>query len=283
MIGAIRSPGIGLMDLRNLRNLWINRRDALALFLVLTFVSLVGCHQTARNQVNQITVAAAADLAPAFEELGREFEQQNKVKVVFSFGSSGLLAKQIENGAPIDLFAAANVDYLNQLEQERLIIAGTKSVYARGRIVLWTPKDSPLHIEELSHLTRMEVKRIAIANPDHAPYGMAARQALESAGIWDAVKPKLVYGENIRQTLQYAQTGNAEVAIVALSLSLQSDGRWVLIPQELYKPIDQALGVVMGTKHEPEARQFAGFVSSTRGRAIMRNYGFVLPGENSDR
>jgi len=283
MIGAIRSPGIGLMDLRNLRNLWINRRDALALFLVLTFVSLVGCHRTARNQVNQITVAAAADLAPAFEELGREFEQQNKVKVVFSFGSSGLLAKQIENGAPIDLFAAANVDYLNQLEQERLIIAGTKSVYARGRIVLWTPKDSPLHIEELSHLTRMEVKRIAIANPDHAPYGMAARQALESAGIWDAVKPKLVYGENIRQTLQYAQTGNAEVAIVALSLSLQSDGRWVLIPQELYKPIDQALGVVMGTKHEPEARQFAGFVSSTRGRAIMRNYGFVLPGENSDR
>jgi molybdate transport system substrate-binding protein len=183
----------------------------------------------------------------------------------------------------MDLFAAANVDYVNQLEKEGLIIAETKSVYARGRIVLWTPKDSPLHIEELSHLTRPEVKRIAIANPDHAPYGMAARQALESVGIWEAVKPKLVYGENIRQTLQYAQTGNVEVAIVALSLSLQTDGRRVLIPQELYKPIDQALAVVKGTKHEPEARQFAGFISSPQGRAIMSKYGFVLPGENAVR
>ncbi len=165
----------------------------------------------------ELTVAAAADLAPAFEELGREFQPTHKIKVVFSFGSSGLLAKQIENGAPMDLFAAANTDYIDQLDKQGLIVPDTRTIYARGRITLWTRKDSPQRIEKISDLTRPEVKRIAIANPDHAPYGMAAREALQRAGIWDSVKSKLVYGENIRQTLQYAETGNVEVAIVVES------------------------------------------------------------------
>ncbi len=228
----------------------------------------------------ELTVAAAADLAPAFEELGREFQPTHKIKVVFSFGSSGLLAKQIENGAPMDLFAAANTDYIDQLDKQGLIVPDTRTIYARGRITLWTRKDSPQRIEKISDLTRPEVKRIAIANPDHAPYGMAAREALQRAGIWDSVKSKLVYGENIRQTLQYAETGNVEVAIVAQSLSLQSDGQWFLIPEELHRPLDQALAVIKGTKNEREAREFAQFVMGPQGREIMRKYGFTLPRES---
>lgn len=225
----------------------------------------------------QLTVAAAADLNNAFEEIGKEFQSTNNIKVVFNFGSSGLLTKQIENGAPVDLFASANVSYVNQLEQKGLIIPDTKRIYARGRITIWTANSSGLSIEKLEDLTGPEVKRIGIANPEHAPYGMAARQALETAGLWETVKPKLVYGENIRQTLQYAQTGNVDVSIVALSLSTQSDGRWVLVPEELHDPLDQALAVIEGTKNEAAARAFVEFVLGERGQTIMRRYGFKLP------
>src|SRR5882672_3289884 len=160
----------------------------------LILVSACNRHSPVANN-KELTVAAAADLAPAFEELGREFHATHQIKVIFSFGSTGLLAKQIENGAPMDLFAAANTDYIDQLDKEGLIISGTRANYARGRITLWTPKDSPLHIEKIGDLTNADVKRIAIANPDHAPYGMAAREALQKAGVWETIKPKVIYGD----------------------------------------------------------------------------------------
>ena len=224
----------------------------------------------------ELTVAAASDLTPAFEEIGREFETTQKTKVVFVFGSTGLLTRQIENGAPFDVFAAANVSFIDQLEQKGLIVPGTTTSYARGRITLWTTAESPLKIETIQDLTRAEVHRIAIANPDHAPYGQAAREALETAGIWEAVKPKLVYGDNIRQTLQFAESGNVEVAIVALSLSVQSKGRWVLVPEELHKPLDQGMGIIKGTKNEQAARGFSDFVNGAKGREIMGKYGFAF-------
>lgn len=227
----------------------------------------------------EIIVAAAADLAPAFEELGRQFEQETGTRVTFSFGSTGTLAKQIENGAPIDLFAAANVEFVEQLERQGLIVSETKALYARGRITIWTRADSALKVERIEDLAHHEVARIAIANPEHAPYGRAAREALESAGIWEAVEPKLVYGENVRQAMQYAETGNADAAITALSLSVQSDGRWALIPEELHKPLDQALAVIKGARLELEARRFAEFINSAQGRSTIRKYGFLLPGE----
>ena len=246
------------------------------LALLTTLVFEWACHRTT-NQPPELTVAAASDLTQAFEEIGREFEASNKTKVVFVFGSTGLLTRQIENGAPMDLFAAANVDYVNQLEQKGLIIPGTKAIYARGRITLWTTTDSPLKIETISDLRRPDAKRIAIANPDHAPYGLAAQQALQTAGLWDEVKPKLVYGDNIRQTLQYAETGNVDVAIVALSLSKQSKGRWTLIPEELHKPIDQGLAVIKTTRNEAAARAFSGFITGPRGKEILAKYGFAFP------
>jgi molybdate transport system substrate-binding protein len=249
----------------------------LSLLTLLTTLVFEWACRPSNNQTTEITVAAASDLTAAFEELGREFEKTQKIKVVFVFGSKGILTRQIENGAPMDLFAAANVAYIEQLEQQGLIVPGTKAIYARGRITLWTTTDNPLTVESISDLTRPEIKRIAIANPDHAPYGLAAKQALESAGVWDAVKPKLVYGDNIRQTLQYAETGNVDVSIVALSLSQQSSGRWTLVPEQLHQPIDQGLAVIKSTHNEQAARAFAGFVTGPRGREILGKYGFAFP------
>src|SRR5215213_373557 len=244
---------------------------------VLALACVTACRDQSRTTSGpheELTVAAASDVTPAFEEIAREFESATKTKVVFVFGSTGLLTRQIENGAPVDLFAAANVSYVDHLEKEGLIIPGTKAIYARGRITLWTPNESTLRLQGIADLARPEVMRVAIANPDHAPYGLAAKQALQSAGIWDRVQSKLVYGDNIRQTLQYAATGNVEVAIVALSLSIQSNGRWTPIPEELHQPLDQGLAVIKTTKNEPAARAFAAFINSPQGKAIMKKYGF---------
>ena len=245
-----------------------------ACLLALACVTACKDRSSVTSASDELTVAAASDLTPAFEEIGREFEAANKTKVVFMFGSTGLLTKQIENGAPVDLFAAANVSYIDVLDQKGLIIPDSKAVYARGRITLWTSDTSDIRLQGIADLARPEVMRIAIANPDHAPYGLAAKQALESVGIWDRVQPKLVYGDNIRQTLQYAETGNVDVAIVALSLSVQSHGRWTLIPEQLHQPIDQGLGIIKTTKNEKAARAFAAFLAGPHGQAIMKKYGF---------
>lgn len=231
-----------------------------------------------------LTVAAAADLTPAFQELGVAFKEQTGIDVVFSFGSTGQLTQQIEQGAPVDVFAAANRAYIDELEQQGLVITDTVALYAQGRLTIWTRADSPLTFDSIDDLTQEGVTRLAIANPEHAPYGVAAREALESAGLWEVLQPKLILGENIAHTLQFAETGNVDVAIVALSLSIATgdEGRFVLIPAELHNPLDQALAVVSSTAHEAEARQFAAFVNSETGRVIMRHYGFILPGEQLD-
>ncbi len=243
---------------------------------------LVSCaHSTSRPTATTLTVSAAADLMPAFEEIGKLFEQETSVKVSFNFGSTGQLAQQIEQGAPVDLFAAANVSFVEGLEKKKFILSDTKALYAQGRITLWTRNDSPLRLERVEDLARPEVRRMAIANPEHAPYGIAAREALQSAGIFEQVKSRLVFGENVAQTLQYAESGNVDAAIVALSLSTQSTGRWVLIPEALHKPLNQVLAVISGTKHEQEARRFAAFINGTKGRPVMHKYGFILPGEES--
>lgn len=225
-------------------------------------------------------VSAASDLTPAFQEIGQLYERQTGTKVVFNFGSTGQLAQQIEQGAPVDLFAAANVAYIDELERKNLILPGTKQHYATGRIAVWTRKDSPLQLERIEDLTRAGVIRVAIANPEHAPYGIAAREALQTAGIWDQIQPKLVFGENISQTLHYAETGNVDAAIVAVSLSVSSEGgRWTVLPAELHKPLAQALAIIKTAKNESEARQFAAFISGAAGRETMRRYGFALPDE----
>jgi molybdate transport system substrate-binding protein len=226
-------------------------------------------------------VAAAADLSQAFAEVGAAFEARTGQKVVFSFGSTGLLAKQIAEGAPFDLFAAADTSYADQLTHQGVCAADSRTLYARGRIVAWTRRgllQQPL--KSLEELREKRFVKIAIANPEHAPYGRAAMQALASVGIVDEVRPRLVFGENVRQALQFAQSGNAEVAVVALSLAVGAEGDYLSIDEGLHRPIDQAL-VVCGKDKERTrgARAFSAFVGSEEGRRIMRRYGFLLPGE----
>ena len=252
---------------------------SVAVILVLLFFPACRSSPPAGSLPVTLTVSAAADLLPAFEELGKLFTRESGIKVTFNFGSTGQLTQQIEQGAPVDLLAAANVSFVEELERQNLIIPDTKTLYAQGRITLWTRSDSSLKLDRIEDLAKPEVRRIAIANPEHAPYGEAARQALESAGIWERVSSRLVFGENISQTLQYAETGNVDAAIVALSLSVNSKGRWVLIPDQLHKPLNQAMAVIRSTRHEAEVRRFASFVNSTQGRLVMRRYGFILPGE----
>jgi molybdate transport system substrate-binding protein len=248
-----------------------------ALFALL--LTLAGCNR--RVEDVELTVSAAADLTPAFQELGGLFTEQTGIRVAFNFGSTGQLAQQIEQGAAVDVFAAANQSYIADLEKAGLVISDTIALYAQGRITIWTRSDSPLSFASLNDLAQAEVSRIAIANPEHAPYGVAAREALQSAGLWGSLEPKLVFGENVAQTLQFAETGNVDAAIVALSLSIAAgdDGRWVLIPAGLHNPLNQALAVASSSRHQAEARQFAAFVNSEAGRKVMRRYGFILPGE----
>jgi len=230
-----------------------------------------------------LKVAAASDLAFAFKDIGAAFEKTTGTPVTFSFGSTGLLARQIAEGAPFDVFAAANVSFADDVVKQGACFADSKALYGRGRIALWSRRGAPLPVtlEELRDSTYV---KIAIANPEHAPYGKAAKQALIKAGVWDTIQARLVFGENIQQTLQFAQSGNADVAVVALALALGSDGGFTAIDPALHEPLDQALVVCKGeggkARREPTARQFTAFVNSDAGRAIMKRYGFLLPGES---
>jgi molybdate transport system substrate-binding protein len=227
-----------------------------------------------------LTVSAAADLNYALPEIGALWEQETGNKVVFNLGSTGQLAQQIERGAPVDLFAAANKSFVEQLDQAGLVFSDTKALYGIGRLTLWQREGSTVVVNDLKDLLKPEVQRVAIANPDHAPYGMAAREALQSVGLWEALQPKLVLGGNVKQTQQYAETGNVEVALVALSISVDKPGQWTLVSEALHKPLEQMLAIPKNAPHPEAARHFAAFINSEQGRPIMQKYGFIVPGEN---
>lgn len=234
---------------------------------------------TATSPSTELTVAAAADLQFAFTDLAAAYEQQTGRKVTLTFGSTGQLAQQIENGAPFDLLAAANIQYVQDLADKKLVLPDSIALYAQGRIVVAVNRQSGVTATTLDDLLSAEIKHVAIANPAHAPYGVAAQQALQSAGVWAKLQDKLVFGENVRQTLQYIQTGDAEAGIVALSVANVPEITWTLIDGALHQPLDQALGVVTSSPHPALARDFVAFINGQFGRSVMRRYGFILPGE----
>ena len=225
-----------------------------------------------------INVAAASDLRPAFEELGMAFTAATGIPVTFTFGSSGQLRQQIVNGAPFDLFASANVAFVDDVVASGRGDASTVTDYAVGRSVLWSPDgvDLPANVTDLTDPT---YRRIAIANPRHAPYGMAAEQALVAAGVYDAVTDRLVLGENISDTFEIVRSGNADAGIVALSVAIAHGGTYVLVPDALHDPLRQALVVTSTGAAGEAAGAFAGFVASPEGREVMGRFGFVLPGD----
>ena len=243
--------------------------------LVAAWATLAGCSPPGPETV---TVSAASDLRFAFQELGARFREETDLPVTFNFGSTGHLAQQIQQGAPVDVFAAADTEYVEGLVAQGHIIPGSVALYGIGYLVLWTREDGTMKAERLEDLLQPGVERVSIANPAHAPYGAAAAAALRSASLWDEVQGKLVLGESVNQAFQFAQTGNVDVGIVALSLAMVGEGgRYARIPEELHPPIHQAMGVVSSTRNEAGARAFVEFVNGPVGRPIMERYGFTLP------
>lgn len=229
-----------------------------------------------------LRVAAASDLQFALPELAKQFEKESAVKLEVSYGSSGNFAAQIQNGAPFDIFFSADISYPEALVKAGFVDSSAVYNYGVGRIVLWVPGDSPIDPAKLGldSVTHPSVQKIAIANPEHAPYGRAARAALEKAGLYDQVKPKLVLGENISQAAQFVQSGNAQIGIVALSLAvspaMRSGKRWE-IPTDSYPPLTQAVVVLNNSRSKPAAGKFIAFLKSDSAIATLARFGFSQP------
>jgi molybdate transport system substrate-binding protein len=229
-----------------------------------------------------LRIAAASDLQAALPGIATQFETATGHAVTLTFGSSGNFFTQLQNGAPFDLFLSADIDYPRRLERDGQAEKGSLYAYAAGRIVLWTRNDSGLDLERgLAGLADPAVRRVAIANPDHAPYGRAAVAALRHLGLYDRVRPKLVRGENISQAAQFVQSGNADAGIIALSLAmapaLKTAGRFVDIPESSYPPIEQAAVVLAASRQKTIARQFLEFLKQPDSVRTLRSFGFVVP------
>ncbi len=230
----------------------------------------------------KVHVAAAADLALAFKELGAAYEKESGNEVVFSFGSTGLLAKQITEGAPFEVFAAANASFIDDVVKTGACFGDTKKTYATGHLVFWTKSENAPKTP--AELRDARFTKIAIASPEHAPYGKAAKEALVKSGAWESVEKKMVYGENVQQAFQFADSGNADVAIIALSLAISAKGHYEPVDPALHAPLEQVLAVCNGGKKDAPrlsaAVAFVEFVGSPEGRATMKKYGFLLPEES---
>lgn len=259
-------------DSRPPRRVFLQGLSTTALVLVAAAIPAIGAEPPS------LTVFAAADLAFALKEILPLFEKAHRVKVTLSLGSTGNLAAQIENGAPADIFFAADQAFVERLASRGAVIPETRTLYARGRIVLATPR-SGRRLKHLRDLLDPDVRRVAIANPLHAPYGRAAEEAMRAVGVWDTLKPKLVYGENIRQTLQFLQVGAVEAGIVSLSVASAPEIEWTLIDDSLHAPLNQAAAVVRRSRHVDLAVALIQFVIGAEGRPIMKKFGFLLPGE----
>ena len=226
-----------------------------------------------------LTIAAASDLRYALNDVIALYQtEQPNAQIRVTYGSSGKMTTQIRNGAPFDLFFSADIQFPEQLYAEGHAVT-KPSVYAIGHIVLWSARLDLTNVT-LQQLPDLNFRRLAIAQPAHAPYGLRAKEALQAVGLWDALEPKLVYGENIAQTAQMAQSGAAEVAIIALSLArfpqLSRHG-YQLIPSDLHQPLTQAYSVTRHGANNPSAHRFAAFMQSSEARSILEHYGFELP------
>lgn len=247
-------------------------RSALLVVLVL----VAGCGRGHNGTGKRLKIAAASDLAKAFDEVKVKLAADG-VDAEITYGSSGLLAKQIEQGADFGLYAAASQAFAEQVAKTGACDAATIQIYGRGRVVAWVPKGKTPP-KSLQDLAAPPFARIAIANPTHAPYGAAAKQALEKVGVWAAIEKKLVIAENVQATMVYARDGNADVALVALSLAVVTEGGgYFPIDDTLHAPLDQALIVCGGGAQAEAAKQFAAYLKSPAGVEVMGRYGFSLP------
>ena len=243
-------------------------------FSLFLAVLLTGCARV--DSKPEFLIAAAADLRIAMDEIAAQFGKAHpEAAVKVSYGSSGQFTQQIENGAPFDVFCSADSGYPKKLADEGFALPGSEFIYAIGHIVLWVPESSPLQLAGADVLRDPSIRHIAIANPAHAPYGKAAEAALRSMGVYEAVRDKLVYGENVSQALQYAETGAAEIGIV--SASLVKGGRAWEIPQRFYPKLEQGGIIVKSSRNAALAQEFRTFLLGEEGRSLLKRYGFYLP------
>jgi len=232
---------------------------------------------SAQNRPKQeITVAAAANLTEVAQTLGSEFEAQTKIHPVFSFASTAVLTTQIENSAPFDVFLAADAEHVDKLDHEGLLAPGSNAVYAVGVLALWIPPGSKAHVGKIDDLKAKDVQAIALANPKLAPYGTAAVETLQHAGIWDQVKDKIVYAENISMAKQYGTSKNADAVFTAYSLVLKEAGQVIEVDEALHTPIVQKLGVLAHSQHRDTAQLFTNFVLTGAGRDILARSGYKV-------
>ncbi len=249
---------------------------ATAVPLVLAWIAS-GCGGESFAPTDVLYVAAASDLQNVLPELVRRFPQNDHQRVQVTFGSSGKLAEQIRAGARFDVFLAANESYVKALADEKLVKRESVRPYAIGSLVMAVRRDATVTIGSVSDLTSPGVKRVAIANPDFAPYGAAARQALKKAGVWDELGPKLVLADSVGQAFLFAETGNADVALVGRALTRGSDVRVVEVDPRLYDTIVQSLGVVLPGPRDRDPEAFTRFVTGPEGRSVLESYGFKVP------
>jgi molybdate transport system substrate-binding protein len=253
----------------------IRRLLALLLLFTATFAA-----------AQEITVAAAADMSSVLPQIVAAYTEKTGQSVKLSFGASGSLTNQIENGAPFDIFFSADEQYPQQLIKEELALKETLYRYAVGQLVLWIPADSPLVLSELGINTLLDpsIKKIAIANPATAPYGRAAEATLRHFGIYDKVSSRLVVGENIAQAAQFVETGNAQAGLIALSHAvapaLKDRGRYWKVPLDAYPTLNQAAVVLSKSKQKDAARKFLDFVRTPEATSLLTSCGFTLPAGN---
>src|ERR1700730_9012893 len=282
MASAIHSTprGIACLDGQRQPSVPILMRAGGSVRSVLTVACLLlGCRFVAAQG---LTVAAASDLQSALPAMVSQFEKETGQQVKLIFGSSGNFFTQIQNGAPFDVFLSADIDYPRRLEGSGQAERGSLYEYATGHIVLWTRNDSGIDVKRgLTVLTEARVRRVAIANPEHAPYGRAAVAALRHEKLYERVRQKLVLGENISQAAQFAQTGSADVGLLALSLALspalKSSGTYVDVPESWYRPIEQAAVALSSSRQKALARQFTNYLRKLGSVRLLQSYGFGVP------
>jgi molybdate transport system substrate-binding protein len=261
---------------------------SLSLIALLALVSGVSI-PLAEAADREINVAAAADLSAALKEVAANYEKRTGIVVKLSFGASGALTQQIQNGAPFDVFFSADMEYPRQLIAGGQAESATLYRYAVGRLVLWVPRNSPLDVEHkgMDVLLDLSVKKISIANPQHAPYGRAAVAALKHYGLYEKVTGRLVLGENVSQAAQFVESGNAQAGFVAvahaIAPAMQGKGKYWIVPAEAYPPLDQGVVLISHSPHQQDAAAFLEYMKTAEVAAVLRRYGFSLPDQKYDQ
>ena len=239
---------------------------------------LGGCSsRPASEPAAKLTVAAAANLTDVFGKIGSAFKAKTGIEVIFSYGSTAELTQQIENGAPFDLFAAADTEHVDSLVSAKKLTADSRALYALGQLALWIPSGEENGVRYLKDLTEPQIRFIAVAQPELAPYGRAAVETIKNAHLWERLQPKIVYANSISMATQMAATGNADATFTAYSLVLHDKGIIVRVDPHLYRPIEQALAIVASSPRIEEAQQFRAFLLGAEGRMILSNSGYLLP------